>query len=98
MSLSSSLWIAGAVAVLVTVFIGEKIIELDFSLLQPQNHKKAKWVRLLAARATPLDGVNLQKELKKAFEDMLLPFAKTDKKLLPARMDKAFRPQRPASA
>ena len=29
--------------------------------------------------------------MKTAFEDMLLPFAKTDKALLPPRMDKAFR-------
>lgn len=91
MSLSTAMWIAGAVTLLVTGFIGEKIIDPDFSGLQPQNRKKAKRARLLAARATPLDGVNLQKELKKAFEDMLLPFAKTDKKLLPVRMDKAFR-------
>lgn len=52
MSLSTALWIAGAVALLVTVFIGEKIIDLDFSGLQPQNRKKAKRARLLAARAT----------------------------------------------
>ena len=91
MSLSTALWIAGAVTLLVTVFIGEKIIDLDFSGLQPQNRKKAKRARLLAARATPLEGTRLRREMKTAFEDMLLPFAKTDKTLLPPRMDKAFR-------
>lgn len=91
MSLSTALWIAGAVTLLVTGFIGEKIIDPDFSGLQPQNRKKAKRARLLAARATPLDGTNLRREMKTAFEDMLLPFAKTDKTLLPPRMDKAFR-------
>ena len=91
MSLSTALWIAGAVTLLVTVFIGEKIIDLDFSGLQPQNRKKAKRARLLAARATPLEGTHLRREMKTAFEDMLLPFAKTDKTLLPPRMDKAFR-------
>lgn len=91
MSLSTALWIAGAVTLLVTVFIGEKIIDPDFSGLQPQNRKKAKRARLLAARATPLEGTNLRWEMKTAFEDMLLPFAKTDKTLLPPRMDKAFR-------
>lgn len=91
MSLSTALWIAGAVTLLVTVLIGEKIIDLDFSGLQPQNRKKAKRARLLAARATPLEGTRLRREMKTAFEDMLLPFAKTDKTLLPPRMDKAFR-------
>ena len=91
MSLSTALWIAGAVTLLVTVFIGEKIIDPDFSGLQPQNRKKAKRARLLAARATPLEGGNLRREMKTAFEDMLLPFAKADKTLLPSRMDKAFR-------
>ena len=55
MSLSTALWIAGAVTLLITVLIGEKIIDLDFSGLQPQNRKKAKRARLLAARATPLE-------------------------------------------
>lgn len=91
MNLSTALWIAGAVTLLVTVFIGEKIIDPDFSELQPKNRKKAKRARLLAARATPLEGTNLRREMKTAFEDMLLPFAKTDKTLLPPRMDKAFR-------
>lgn len=91
MSLSTALWIAGAVTLLVTVFIGEKIIDLDFSGLQPQNRKKAKRARLLAARATPLEETRLRREMKTAFEDILLPFAKTDKTLLPPRMDKAFR-------
>lgn len=63
MSLSTALWIAGAVTLLVTVFIGEKIIDPDFSGLQPQNRKKAKRARLLAARATPLEGTNLRRFL-----------------------------------
>ena len=70
MSLSTALWIAGAVTLLVTVFIGGKIIDLDFSGLQPKNRKKAKRARLLAACATPLEGTRLRREMKTAFEDI----------------------------
>lgn len=84
-------WLAAVVAVLYTVFIGGKLIELDFSSLDPKNQKAGKLKRLLAERATPLEGTGLRRNIRKAFERVLIPLGKADKKLLPVRMDLTFR-------
>ena len=48
MSLSDAFWLAAAFAVLCAYYIGEKIIDIDFSCFLAKNRKKAKYKRLLA--------------------------------------------------
>ena len=91
MSLSEALLIAIAVTAIYAYFIGEKIVKIDFSCLQPKNLKSAKLKRLLYNRNTPLQGAGLHGDIKHAFENILIPLAKADKDLLPARMDMVFR-------
>ena len=91
MSLSDALWMAIAVTAICAYFVGKNIIKVDFSGLQPKNLKRAKLKRLLYDRNTPLQGVGLRGDIKRAFENILIPLAKADKDLLPARMDMVFR-------
>ena len=42
MSLSDAFWLAAAFAVLCAYYIGEKIIDIDFSCFLAKNRKKAK--------------------------------------------------------
>lgn len=51
MSLSTALWIAGAVTLLVTVFIGEKIIDPDFSGLPPLRFLPSAPIRQIGTSA-----------------------------------------------
>ena len=46
---------------------------------------------MLAQRKGPWQGTNVQGEIRRAFDLVLLPLGKADKALLPARMDKNFR-------
>ena len=91
MDLSISLLIAASFAILCTYYIGDKILVIDFSAYRPQNLKKAKLERLLAKRETPLQDSKIRKDIRKAFERILIPLGKADQDLLPARMDMAFR-------
>lgn len=91
MSLSEAFWIAAAVAVICSYFIGEKLLDFDFSAILPSNLKRAKLKRLLVKRETPLQGMGLHGNIKKEFEKILIPLGKADKSLLPARMDMTFR-------
>lgn len=91
MSLSDAFWLAAAFAVLCAYYIGEKIIDIDFSCFLAKNRKKAKYRRLLAKRETPLADMGIRKNIRNAFEKVLVPLGKADKKLLPTRMDKTFR-------
>lgn len=91
MDLSISLLIAASFAILCTYYIGEKILVIDFSAYRPQNLKKAKLERLLAKKDTPLRNSKIRKDIRNAFERILIPLGKADKDLLPARMDMAFR-------
>ena len=43
MSLSDAFWLAAAFAVLCAYYIGEKIIDIDFSCFLAKNRKKAKY-------------------------------------------------------
>lgn len=43
MSLSDAFWIAAAFAVICAYYIGEKIIDIDFSCFLAKNRKKAKY-------------------------------------------------------
>ena len=91
MNIVEAFLLAVLVAVLYAVFIGGKLMELDFSSLDPKNQKGGKYRRLMAQRATPLEGMGLRRNIRKAFERVLLPLSKADEKLLPVRMDLTFR-------
>ena len=47
--------------------------------------------RLLAKKDTPLQNSKIRRDIRKAFERVLIPLGKADQKLLPARMDMTFR-------
>ena len=91
MDLSVSLCIAASFAILCTFYIGKSILVMDFSEYLPKNLKKAKLERLLAKKETPLQDSKIRKDIRKAFERVLIPLGKADQKLLTARMDLAFR-------
>ncbi len=91
MSMSDAFWIAAAVTVIIAYFIGEKLLDFDLSGILPQNLKPAKLKRLRAERDTPLHGTGLHGDVREEAEKILLPLAKADKSLLPARMDMTFR-------
>ena len=91
MDLSISLFIAASFAVLCTFYIGKSILTIDFSEYSSKNSKKAKLKRLLAKKDTPLSGSKIRRDIRKAFERILIPLGKADQDLLPARMDMAFR-------
>ena len=90
MSLSDAIFFAALVTIVCAIGIAEKIIDVDMDQFLPENLKKAKIKRIFAERNTPLQG-NVQKEIQKAFESVLLPLGKADKNLLPKRMDMTFR-------
>ena len=91
MDLSVSLFIAASLAILCTFYIGKRILTIDFSEYCPKNSKKAKLERLLAKRETPLQNSKIRRDIRKAFERILIPLRKADQDLLPTRMDMAFR-------
>ena len=91
MNIVEAFLLAAVAAILYAVFIGGKLIQLDFSSLEPKNQKVGKYRRLMAQRATPLEGTGLRRNIRKAFEQVLIPLGKADKKLLPVRMDLTFR-------
>lgn len=91
MDLSISLFIAAAFAVLCTFYIGKNILTIDFSEYSSKNSKKAKLKRLLAKKDTLISNSKIRRDIRKAFERILIPLGKADQKLLPARMDMTFR-------
>ena len=91
MDLSVSLFIAASFAILCTFYIGNKILTIDYSEYCSKNSKKAKLERLLVKKGTPLQNSKIRRDIRKAFERVLIPLGKADQKLLPARMDMTFR-------
>ena len=91
MDLSVSLFIAASFAILCTFYIGKRILTIDFSEYCSKNSKIAKLERLLAKKDSPLQDSKIRREIRKAFERILIPLGKADQDLLPARMDMAFR-------
>lgn len=91
MDLSNSLLLAAVFAVVCTYYIGKKIFTIDFYEYRPQNFKKAKLKRLLAKKDTPLQNSKIRRDIRNAFERILIPLGKANQDLLPARMDMAFR-------
>lgn len=91
MDLSVALIIAASFAILCTFYIGKRILTIDFSEYSSKNSKKAKLERLLAKKETPLQNSKIRRDMRKAFEKILIPLGNADQDLLPARMDMAFR-------
>lgn len=91
MSFSEAWIIAAVFALTYLFFVGGKIIQWDLSGFQPENRKQAKCKKMLGQRTPPFSNANLRRNLRKSFENILLPLAKADKSLLPARMDRTFR-------
>ena len=91
MDLSIALIIAASFAILCTFHIGKRILTIDFSEYNSKNSKKAKLERLLAKKGTPLQNSKIRRDIRKAFEGILIPLGNADQDLLPARMDLAFR-------
>ena len=91
MNIWEAFLLAAAFTLVCAGYVGKKVIGIDLSGLLPKNWKRAKRKRLLAERRTPLQGAGLRDNIKKSFENVLLPLGRADKGLLPARMDKTFR-------
>ena len=91
MDLSVALIIAASFAILCTFYIGKRILTIDFSEYCSKNSKKAKLERLLVKKGTPLQNSKIRRDIRKAFERILIPLGNADQDLLPARMDMAFR-------
>ena len=91
MDLSVALIIAASFAILCTFYIGKRILTIDFSEYSSKNSKKAKLKRLLVKKGTPLQNSKIRRDIRKAFEGILIPLGNADQDLLPARMDLAFR-------
>ena len=91
MDLSVALIIAASFAILCTFHIGKRILTIDFSEYSSKNLKKAKLERLLVKKGTPLQNSKIRRDIRKAFEGILIPLGNADQDLLPARMDLAFR-------
>ncbi len=91
MEISEALFMAASVAAIYLYFMIRNVAQFDFSARQPENRKQAKCIKMLAYRDTPLQGANLRRNLRKAFEKILIPLSRADKGLLPPRMDLNFR-------
>ena len=91
MNVWEALSLAAAVTLLCFAFLGEKLLEVNVTGLLPRNWKRAKYKRLLAPGYRPLENKSLRKDIRQAFETILLPLAAADRRLLPARMDLHFR-------
>ncbi len=76
MDLSVALIIAASFAILCTFYIGKRILTIDFSEYCSKNSKKAKLERLLAKKDTPLQNSKIRRDIRKAFERILIPLGK----------------------
>ena len=90
-----SFWDAASMAAAITIaligFAANKILDVDFAVFFRRNWKSTKCKKMLAQRKGPWQGANVQGEIRKAFDSVLLPLGRADKGLLPTRMDKNFR-------
>ena len=73
MDLSVALIIAASFAILCTFYIGKRILTIDFSEYSSKNSKKAKLERLLVKKGTPLQNSKIRRDIRKAFERILIP-------------------------
>lgn len=92
MGLSDASWFAATVAILLGIYIGERILDIDFSVFLAKNRKKGKIKRMMEQRGdTTLQKSGIRRDIRKAFERILIPLEKADKNRLPSRMDMTFR-------
>lgn len=79
-----SFWDAASLAAAVTVamigILAEKIIEVDFSGLLKRNWKSTRCKKMLAQRKGPWQGTNVQGELRRVFDLVLLPLGKAEQR------------------
>ena len=72
-----SFWDAASMAAAITIaligFAANKIIDMDFSGLLKRNWKSTKCKKMLAQRKGPWQGTNVQGEIRKTFDEILLP-------------------------
>lgn len=54
MGLSDASWFAATVAILLGIYIGERILDIDFSVFLAKNRKKGKIKRMMEQRGIPL--------------------------------------------
>lgn len=50
MGLSDASWFAATVAILLGIYIGERILDIDFSVFLAKNRKKGKIKRMMEQR------------------------------------------------
>lgn len=92
MGLSDASWFAATVAILLGIYIGERILDIDFSVFLAKSRKKGKIKRMMEQRGdTTLQKSGIRRDIRKAFERILIPLEKADKNRLPSRMDMTFR-------
>ncbi len=70
------------------------IIAADFFRNIFQRILKSKAQKVACKKGTPLQDSKIRRDIRKAFEGVLIPLGKADQKLLPARMDMTFRKNR----
>ena len=91
MSLYDAFWLAFGLTALCAGYAAGRVLRLDLSGLLPRNRRSAKRKRLLAVREGPLSGLGLSADLREELEKLLIPLARAEERLLPARMDRTFR-------
>ena len=81
MNILEALIIAAVASVLFLLFVVGIVVYHNFSqIFSPENSKKARFKRLLTQESTPLHGSGLRREIRKAFERVLIPLSKADKR------------------
>lgn len=73
MGLSDASWFAATVAILLGIYIGERILDIDFSVFLAKNRKKGKIKRMMEQRGdTTRQKSGIRREIRKAFERILI--------------------------
>lgn len=77
MGLSDATWFAATVAILLGIYIGERILDIDFSVFLAKNRKNRKIKRMMEQRGdTTLQKSGIRRDIRKAFERILIPLKK----------------------
>ena len=73
MGLSDASWFAATIAILLGIYIGERILDIDFSVFLAKNRKKGKIKRMMEQRGdTTLQKSGIRRDIRKAFERILI--------------------------
>ena len=75
-----SFWDAASLAAAITIaligFAANKILDVDFTVFFRRNWKRTKCKKMLAQRKGPWQGTNVQDELRRVFDLVLLPWGR----------------------